>query len=89
MAWDEGRFLSCGSSKHKRRNCPDNLDEPEELEYSESKNAHKGDSETEQTDTLAESEVSTSTESEEDEEEEHYQTLDLVRFVSYGPENDY
>ena len=67
-AWDEGRCLRCGSSRHKIRDCPDNLDEPEEQEYSESRRAHKGNSETEQTDT--ESEASTSTESEEDENEE-------------------
>eukprot|EP00961_Rhodomonas_salina_P028708 387330-Rhodomonas_salina.1 len=28
MAWDEECCLNYGSSKHKRRNCPDNLNEP-------------------------------------------------------------
>eukprot|EP00961_Rhodomonas_salina_P288419 3897691-Rhodomonas_salina.1 len=65
MAWDEGLCLSCGSSKHKRRNCPDNLNKPEEQEYPESNKTHEGDSEAEQTDT--ESDTSTSTESKEDE----------------------
>ena len=68
MLKDKERCLSCGSSRHTTRNCPDTLDEPEEREYSESRKAHKGSSETEQTDT--ESEASTSTESEEDENEE-------------------
>eukprot|EP00961_Rhodomonas_salina_P262811 3551491-Rhodomonas_salina.1 len=68
MLKDKERCLSCGSSRHLTRNCPDTLNEPEEQEYSELRRAHKGNSETEHTDT--ESEASTNTESEEDEKEE-------------------
>eukprot|EP00961_Rhodomonas_salina_P180652 2438249-Rhodomonas_salina.2 len=68
MTWDKGHCLNCGSSKHKRQNCPDSLDYSGEQEYQKSKKNHKQNKYMEQTD--MELEVSTSTESKEDEAEE-------------------